>query len=137
MRKPLADLTASEFDDAHCGYGQDISVSDADGRVYEQETCRCGMPLGMHLSLEEHRAQELERYVLERITKAAGNNHTEVLTRVIAQIAHLEREMAGFDSVPMHIHAILDQIGTEAAIDSDLPDPRRAGQGNQTSLETT
>lgn len=135
MTTSVAELTAAEFDDIHCGYGEDISVTDADGRIYDQETCRCGTPLGAHLSLEEHRGQELEKYVQGRITKAAGNNHTEVLTRVIAQITHLEREMAGFDSVPMHIHAILDQIGTEAAVDADLPDPRRAGQQNPTRLE--
>lgn len=123
--KPLAGLTAAQFDDRHCGYGEDITVNDADGRLYNQPTCRCGMPLGMHLSLEEHRAQELERYVLERVTEAAGHNHTEVLTRVIAQIADLDREMNDFPSVPMHIHAILDQIGTEAAIDAGLPRPRR------------
>jgi hypothetical protein len=123
--KPLAELTAAEFDDMHCGYGEAISVNDADGRIYDQDTCRCGMPLGMHLSLETHRAQEIEKYVLERITKTAGNNHTGVLTRVIAQIAALDSEMNDFPSVPMHIHAILDQIGTEAAIDAALPDPRR------------
>ncbi|ACL42231.1 hypothetical protein Achl_4280 (plasmid) [Pseudarthrobacter chlorophenolicus A6] len=118
-------ITAQQFDELHSGYGEDISVSDADGRVYHQETCQCGMPLGMHLSLEAHRAQELERYVQERIIETAGNNHTEILTRVVAQIADLEREMRDFDSVPMHIHAILDQIGTETAIDAGLPDPRR------------
>lgn len=95
-------ITAQEFEDIHSGYGEDISVSDADGRVYDQETCLCGMPLGMHLSLKTHRAQELECYVQERITEAAGNNHTEVLTRVVAQIADLDREMRDFDSVPMH-----------------------------------
>lgn len=117
-------ITAQEFEDIHCGHGNNISVSDADGRVYDQETCRCGQPLGMHLSLEDHRAKELERYVQERITEAAGNNHTEGLARVVAQIAHLEREMRDFDDIPMHVHAILDQIGTEAAIDAGFPYPR-------------
>lgn len=130
MRKPLGELTATEFDDMHCGYGEPISVNDADGRIYDQDTCRCGMPLGMHLSLEDHRAQEIEKYVQERITKAAGNNHTAVLTRVISQIAALDQEMNSFPSVPMHIHAILDQIGTEAAIDAGLPDPRRETGGS-------
>lgn len=102
-------ISAQEFDDRHCGYGEDIPVSDADGRIYDQETCRCGMPLGMHLSLEGHRAQELERYVQERLTEAAGNNHTGVLTRVIAQLAALDGEMRSFDAVPMHIHAIDQQ----------------------------
>ncbi|MET4143876.1 hypothetical protein [Arthrobacter sp. UYCo732] len=116
--------TAAEFDDAHRGYGEPISVNDADGRIYEQETCRCGMPLGMHLSLEAHRAQELEQYVQVRNAEAAGHNHTAVLTRVLAQIADLDREMNAFDSIPIHIHAILDQIGTEGAIDAGLPYPR-------------
>lgn len=69
-------ITAQEFEDIHSGYGEDISVSDGDGRIYHQETCRCGIPLGMHLSLEAHQAQELERYVQERITESAENNHT-------------------------------------------------------------
>lgn len=125
-------ITAQEFEDIHSGYGEDISVSDADGRIYDQETCRCGTPLGMHLTLETHRAQELERYVQERITEAAGNNHTEVLTRVVAQIADLDREMGDFGSVPMHIHAILDQIGTEAAIDAGLPYPPAQIDGTTT-----
>lgn len=115
-------FTVAQIEDIHLGYGESISVSDADGNVYHQDTCRCGTPLGT-FSLEEHRAQELERYVQGRITEAAGNNHTDVLTRVVAQIADLEREMRSFDSMPMHIHAILLQIGTEAAIDAKISSP--------------
>lgn len=60
---------------------------------------------------------------------------------MIAQISDLDREMSDFDSIPMHIHANLDQIGTEAAIDAGLPYPRgqndtvpasRPGQGLRT-----
>lgn len=113
-----------ELDDLHV-FGEEITVSDADGNVYSQETCACSTGLGHHLSMEAHRAQVLEQYVQERIAQTAGNNHTAVLTRVIAQIADLDHEMNGFPSVPMHIHATLDQIGTEAAIDAGLPGPRK------------
>lgn len=36
-------------------YGEVITVTDADGRDYEQTLCICGAGLGVHLSLEEHR----------------------------------------------------------------------------------
>lgn len=109
-----------ELDTLHVP-GDEITVSDADGKIYTQETCACGTGLGHHLSMEAHREQVLERYVLERITEAAGNNHSEILIRVVAQLGHLDQEIALFDAVPMHIHATLCQIGMEAALDAGLP----------------
>ncbi|MFF2244272.1 hypothetical protein ACFVTM_08855 [Arthrobacter sp. NPDC058130] len=40
----------------HSAYGENIEFDDADRNTYSPATCRYGMPLGMHLSLEAHRA---------------------------------------------------------------------------------
>jgi len=107
-------ITAAEFYDMHFGYGEDISVNDADGRVYDQPTCRCGMPLGMHLSLEAHRAQELEAFVYARVA--------ESFLTVRNQLRQVADEMALHD-VPLHIQADLDQIIVENSLRVGLPDP--------------
>lgn len=109
-----------ELDTLHV-LGEEDTVSDADGNVYKTQGCACGA--GWGASQKAHRAQMLERYVQERIAAVAGNNHTDVLSRVVAQLAGLDREMGLFESVPMHIHADLLQIITEAAIDAGLPLP--------------
>lgn len=113
-----------ELDTLHVP-GEEDTVSDADGNVYKMQGCACGLGLGT--PQDAHRAHMLEQYVQERISGAAGNNHTGVLTRVVSQLAHLDKEMALFDAVPMHVHAILLQILTEAALDAAIPLP---GQEN-------
>jgi hypothetical protein len=71
-----------ELDTIHVA-GDEDSVSDADGNVYPFQGCECGGTF----SFAGHRAELVERYVQERIAAVAGNNHTEVLTRVVAQLA--------------------------------------------------
>ncbi|MBG0738806.1 hypothetical protein IV500_05150 [Paeniglutamicibacter antarcticus] len=75
-----------ELLDTHSDYGDDIEFDDADGRTYVQSTCRCGAPLGIHLSLDEHQAQAVETYidqvVAERFRETEQN--TDVATRTAA-----------------------------------------------------
>lgn len=107
-------ITAAEFDDRHSGYGEDISVSDADGRIYDQPTCRCGMPLGMHLSLETHRAQELETYVLDRIDEALAARRSAWVSSQ-SQVADLFLTMQDREA-PMYVQSALKQIITDAEV---------------------
>lgn len=105
-------ITAAEFDDRHSGYGKDISVSDADGRIYDQSTCRCGMPLGLHLSLEDHRADEIEAYIQVRIDEALAARRTEWANSQ-ARVADLFLTLQDRDS-PLYVQSALEQIITEA-----------------------
>lgn len=120
MTKSAAEFI-DELDTLHVP-GEEDTVSDADGNVYKMQGCACGLGLGT--PQDAHRAHVLEQYVQERISAVAGNNHTDVLTRVVAQLAHLDKEMALHDAIPMHVHAILLQVVTEAALNAgiSLPD---------------
>ena len=107
-------ITAAEFDDIHSCFGDDISVNDADGRIYDQPTCRCGMPLGMHLSLETHRAAELEEYIQGRIDEALSARRT-AWANAQYQVADLFLAMQDRDA-PLYVQAALEQIITDAEI---------------------
>lgn len=111
-------ITAKELNDRHSDFGEDITVNDADGREYHQPTCRCSMPLGMHLSLDDHRAQEFETYDQERIAEAE-TAHKATLHRLEIMVS---REMELHDT-PMHIQANLDQIVTEAWVGLGVTEP--------------
>lgn len=111
-----AEQFVEELDTLHVP-GEEDSVSDADGNAYSVQGCGCGGTW----SFAGHRAQIVEQYVQERITAVEGNNHSEVLTRVVGQLAHLDQEMAPFESIPMHVKAILLQIVTEASLDAGIP----------------
>lgn len=98
----------------HSGYGKEIEVNDADGRIYAQDTCRCGMPLGLHLSLEAHRAQEVEAFIAARLA--------ESFLTVRNQLMRVAEELALHDAL-LHIQAMLDQVTVENSIRLGLPDP--------------
>ena len=107
-------ITAAEFDDRHSGYGGDISVRDADGRIHDQPTCRCGMPLGLHLSLEDHRTQALEEYVLGRIDEALAARRAKWANNQ-AQVADLFLTMQDRDS-PLYVQSALEHLITDAEV---------------------
>lgn len=107
-------ITAAEFDDRHSGYGEDISVNAADGRICDQPTCRCGIPLGMHLSLETHRAQALEGYVLDRIDQALAARRTAWVNSQ-AKVADLFLTTQDRDS-PLYVQSALQQLIGEAEV---------------------
>lgn len=117
-------ITAAEFDDRHAGYGDDITTYDADGRMGSQHACRCGSPLnkglGIQYALQAHRAEELEKYVQERMAVAV-DAHKATLHRLEIMVA---REMELHDT-PMHIQANLDQIVTEAWVDLGVTHPHQ------------
>jgi hypothetical protein len=106
--------TVADLIELHSDYGKDIEVNDADGRIYTQETCRCGMPLGMHLSLETHRAQALEDYLADQVA--------ESFLAVRGQLQRVADELALHDA-PLHIQATLDQVIVENSIRLHLPLP--------------
>lgn len=91
-----------------------MSITAADGRIYDQPTCRCGMPLGMHLSLEDHRAGELGAYVLDRIDEALAARRTDWANSQ-SKVADLFLTMQDQDS-PLYVQAALEQIITEAEV---------------------
>ena len=106
--------TVADLIEFHSGYGPNIEFDDADRNTYSQETCRCGTPLGMHLSLEAHRAKEVEAYLAARLA--------ESFLTVRNQLQLVADELALHDA-PLHIQATLDQIMVENSIRVGLPDP--------------
>jgi hypothetical protein len=106
--------TIADLIDIHSGYGKNIEFDDADHNTYSQETCRCGMPLGMHLSLEDHRAREVEAFMKTRVA--------ESFLAVRNQLQQVADEMA-LHEVPLYIQAALDQIIVENSLRIGLPDP--------------
>lgn len=93
--------SVAELIEFHSAYGEDIEFDDADRTTYTQSTCQCGMPLGMHLSLEAHRARELEAFINARVA--------ESFLVVRNQLQQLAGDMAS-DAIPAHLRATLDQI---------------------------
>jgi hypothetical protein len=115
----MADTTAqtptiADLLEMHSGYGENIEFDDADHNTYSQETCRCGTPLGMHLSLEAHRVQEAEAFIAARVA--------ESFLTVRNQLQQVADEMELHD-VPTHIQATLDQVIVENSLRVGLPDP--------------
>lgn len=106
--------TVADLIEMHSGHGPNIEFDDADRNTYSQETCRCGAPLGLHLSLEEHRAQEVEAYIAARLA--------ESFLTVRNQLHRVSDELALHDA-PLHIQATLDQIMVENSLRLGLPDP--------------
>jgi len=106
--------TIADLLDMHSGYGENIEFDDADRNTYSQETCQCGMPLGVHLSLEAHRAREVEAFVAARVA--------ESFLIVRHQLLQLADELALHDP-PLHIRADLDQIMVENSLRVGLKDP--------------
>jgi hypothetical protein len=106
--------TVAALIEFHSGFGPNIEFDDADRNTYTQETCRCGMPLGMHLSLEAHRAQEVEAFVAARLT--------ESFLTVRNQLQLVAEELALHDA-PLHIQATVDQIIVENSLRLGLYDP--------------
>jgi hypothetical protein len=107
--------TVADLIDFHSGYGENIEFDDADRNRYTQATCQCGMPLGMHLSLEAHRAQEVEAFVAARVA--------ESFLTVRNQLQQVVDELALHDA-PMHIQATLDQVIVENSLRVGLKDPQ-------------
>lgn len=115
----MADTTAktptiADLIELHSEYGKNIEFDDADRNTYSQETCQCGMSLGMHLSLEAHRAQEVEAYIAARVA--------ESFLTVRNQLQQVSDELALHDA-PLHIQATLDQVIVENSLRVGLPDP--------------
>lgn len=106
--------TIAELIEFHSGYGENIEFDDADHNTYSQNTCQCGMPLGMHLSLEDHRAREVEAFIAARVA--------ESFRAVRNQLQLLAGELALHDA-PLHIQATLDQVIVENSLRLGLPDP--------------
>lgn len=106
--------TVADLIEFHSGYGESIEFDDADRNRYSQETCQCGMPLGMHLSLEDHRAREVEAFINARLA--------ESFLEVRLQLQQVADEMA-LHEVPLHIQATLDQVIVRNSIRLGLPDP--------------
>jgi len=106
--------TVADLIDLHSEYGENIEFDDADHNTYSQETCRCGMPLGMHLSLEDHRAREVEAFVAAQVA--------ESFLTVRNQLQLVADELALHDA-PLHIRADLDQIMVENSLRVGLKDP--------------
>ena len=106
--------TVADLIEMHSGYGPNVEFDDADRNTYSQETCQCGMPLGMHLSLEDHRAKEVEAFIAARLA--------ESFLMVRNQLQLVADELALHDA-PLHIQATLDQIMVENSIRVGLPDP--------------
>lgn len=99
----------------HSSYGEDIEFDDADRNTYTQSTCQCGMPLGMHLSLEAHRAREVEAFV--------NTSLAESFLIVRRQLQQLATDMA-HHQVPASIQATLDQIIVENSLRVSLKIPQ-------------
>jgi hypothetical protein len=106
--------TVAELIEFHSVYGEDIEFGDADRNNYTQSTCQCGMPLGMHLSLEAHCAREVEVFINARLA--------ESFLTVRNQLQQLAREMASHE-VPAHLQATLDQIIVENSLRVGLKNP--------------
>jgi hypothetical protein len=106
--------TVADLIDFHSAYGENISFDDADRNTYTQATCQCGMPLGMHLSLEAHRAKEVEAFVAARVA--------ESFLMVRNQLQLVADELALHDA-PLHIQADLDQVIVENSLRVGLKDP--------------
>lgn len=111
--------SVADLIELHSAYGKEIEVNDADGRIYAQDTCRCGMPLGMHLSLEDHRAQEIEAYIRKQLTES----FLTVRNQLMGVVDELELHDA-----PMHIQATMDQIIVENSLRLGLYDPEVEGR---------
>ncbi|HEX9227578.1 MAG TPA: hypothetical protein VF885_13120 [Arthrobacter sp.] len=107
--------TVADLIEFHSAYGENIEFDDADHNTYSQETCQCGMPLGMHLSLEAHRAREVEAFIAARVA--------ESFLTVRNQLQQVVDEMALHD-VPLHIQATLDQVIVENSLRVGLKDPQ-------------
>jgi hypothetical protein len=106
--------TVADLIDLHSEYGENIEFDDADHNTYSQETCQCGMPLGAHLSLEAHRANEVEAFIVARLA--------ESFLTVRNQLQLVATELA-LHNAPMHIQADLDQIIVENSLRVGLKDP--------------
>lgn len=106
--------TVADLIELHSAYGENIEFDDADHSTYSQETCQCGMPLGRHLSLETHRAKEVEDFISARLA--------ESFLLVRNQLHHVVDELALHDA-PLHIQATLDQIIVVNSLRVGLPDP--------------
>jgi hypothetical protein len=107
-------LTIADLLEMHSAYGENIEFDDADHNTYSQETCQCGTPLGMHLTLEAHRAQEVEAYIAARVA--------ESFLTVRNQLQQVAVEMALLD-LPTYIPAMLDQVIVSNSLRVGLPDP--------------
>ena len=107
--------TVADLIELHSAYGENIEFDDADRNTYSQATCQCGMPLGMHLSLEAHRAQEVEAFVAARLADS--------FMMVRNQLQQVVDEMA-LHNVPTHIQATLDQVIIENSLRVGLKDPQ-------------
>jgi hypothetical protein len=106
--------TVGDLIELHSAYGKNIEFYDADRNTYSQETCQCGTPLGAHLSLEAHRAREVEAYIAARVA--------ESFLEVRNQLQHVADELALHDA-PLHIQATLDQVIVTNSLRVGLPDP--------------
>lgn len=107
--------TVADLIEFHSAYGEIIEFDDADHNTYSQETCQCGMPLGLHLSLEAHRAREVEAFVAARVA--------ESFLTVRNQLQQVVDEMALHDA-PLHIQATLDQVIVVNSLRVGLKDPQ-------------
>jgi hypothetical protein len=110
--KPIP--TVADLIDLHSEYGENIEFDDADHNTYSQETCQCGMPLGAHLSLEAHRAHEVEAFIATQLA--------ESFLTIRNQLQQVATELA-LHNAPMHIQADLDQIIVENSLRLGLKDP--------------
>lgn len=106
--------SVADLIEIHSAYGQDIEFDDADRTTYTQSTCQCGMPLGAHLSLEAHRAREVESFINTRLA--------ESFLTVRNQLQQLATDMAT-DEAPAHLRATLDQIIVENSLRVGLKIP--------------
>lgn len=106
--------TVADLIEFHSAYGPRIEFDDADRNRYSQETCQCGTPLGMHLSLEAHRAREVEAFVAARVA--------ESFRAVRNQLQQVAEELALHDA-PLHIQATLDQVIVVNSLRVGLKDP--------------
>lgn len=120
--------TVEDLIEVHSGYGKNIEFDDADRNTYSQETCRCGTPLGSHLSLEAHRAKEVEAYVAARMA--------ESFLTVRNQLQQVAEELALHDA-PLHIQATVDQIIVVNSLRLGLPDPEVETRVNKLRASVT
>lgn len=105
--------TVADLIDLHSEYGENIEFDDADHNTYSQETCQCGIPLGMQ-TLETHRAHEVETFIAAQLAESFLTVRNQ-LQQVATELAH--------HNAPMHIQADLDQIIVENSLRLGLPDP--------------
>ncbi|GAA4033081.1 hypothetical protein GCM10023063_15620 [Arthrobacter methylotrophus] len=117
--RDMVEITAktssvSDLIEFHSEYGENIEFDGADHNTYSQETCQCGMPLGAHLSLDAHRAREVEAFIATQLAKS--------FLTVRNQLQQVAAELTVHDA-PLHIQADLDQIIVENSLRVGLKDP--------------